>query len=173
MKTRIEYQPSQSSLAQVIAPTTLFKGKITAFVPLYGQVASQTSTIFTNLMQGVYVPLAMNGVVADPNTLKGFQQDGFGLRNISGRTKIMFCMASADTSTGNNRTTGLRLAKDGVGIPLSVCTATTGTQNFAKLMSQYLIKVEHDQVISAQIANISGSQNVTALRAKLVIHSVN
>lgn len=173
MKTRIEYNPNQTSLAQVVIPTTLFKGKLISFVSSFGQVASQTSTTFTNLMQGVYVPLAMNSVVADPDTLKGFEQDGFGLKNISGKTKIMFCMASADTSTGNNRTTGLRLAKDGVGIPLTVCTATTGTQNFAKLMSHYLIEVEDGQVVSAQIANISGSQNVTALRAKLVIHSVN
>jgi hypothetical protein len=136
----------------------------------YGQVASQTPQTFTGLTQGVYVPMALTTFTL--GDAFGFEADGFGLRNVSGLTQLVWAIGTVDSSTGNNRTTGLRLAVDGVGIDLSVCTATTGTQNFAKLMSQFLIEVPDGQTITCQIANLTGAQDVTVERAKLVLGTV-
>lgn len=136
----------------------------------YGQVASQTSQTFTGLSQNVYVPVALTTFTL--GEVFGFEADGFGLRNVSGSTQLVWAIATVDSSTGNNRTTGLRLAVDGVGIDLSVCTATTGTQNFAKLMSQFLIEVPNNETVTCQVANLSGAQNVTVQRAKLVLSTV-
>jgi len=136
----------------------------------YGQVASQTPQTFTGLTQGVYVPMALTTFTF--SEAFGMEADGFGLKNISGEAQLFYAAVSADSSTGNARTTGLRLAVDGVGIPLTVCTATTGTQNFAKLFTQYLLDVPNGSTITAQIANISGSQDVTVLRAKIVAYTV-
>jgi hypothetical protein len=52
---------------------------------------------------------------------------------------------------------------------VSVCTATTGTQNFAKLMTQFLVEVPDGQTVSLQVANVTGGQDVTVERAKLVL----
>jgi hypothetical protein len=112
----------------------------------YGQVASQTSQTFTGLTQNVYVPMALSTFTL--GDVFGFEADGFGLRNVSGAAQLVWAIGTVDSSTGNNRTTGLRLAVDGVGIPLSVCTATTGTQNFAKLMTQFLVEVPDGQTVS-------------------------
>lgn len=136
----------------------------------YGQVASQTSQTFSGLSQGVYVPMALTTSTA--SELVGFEQDGFGLKNVTGETQLVLVIGTADSSTGNNRTTGLRIAVDGVGIPLTVCTATTGTQNFAKLLTQYLVEVPDGKTVTLQIANVSGSQNVTIERSKLVLGTV-
>jgi hypothetical protein len=133
----------------------------------YGQVASGTSQTFSGLQTNVYVPMALTTFTV--GDVFGFESDGFGLRNVSGSEQLVWAIATVDSSTGNIRTTGLRLAVDGVGIPLSVCTATTGTQNFAKLMSQFLVTVPDGKTVSCQIANVSGSQNVTVERAKLVL----
>jgi hypothetical protein len=133
----------------------------------YGQVASQTSQTFTGLSENVYVPMALTTFTL--GDVFGFEADGFGLRNVSGLPQLVWAIGTVDSSTGNNRTTGLRLAVDGVGIPLSVCTATTGTQNFAKLMTQFLVEVPDGQTVSLQVANVTGGQDVTVERAKLVL----
>jgi hypothetical protein len=133
----------------------------------YGQVASQTSQTFTGLSENVYVPMALSTFTL--GDVFGFEADGFGLRNVSGAAQLVWAIGTVDSSTGNNRTTGLRLAVDGVGIPLSVCTATTGTQNFAKLMTQFLVEVPDGQTVSLQVANVTGGQDVTVERAKLVL----
>jgi hypothetical protein len=133
----------------------------------YGQVASQTSQTFTGLSENVYVPMALSTFTL--GDVFGFEADGFGLRNVSGAAQLVWAIGTVDSSTGNNRTTGLRLAVDGVGIPLSVCTATTGTQNFAKLMTQFLVEVPDGQTVSLQVANVAGGQDVTVERAKLVL----
>jgi hypothetical protein len=133
----------------------------------YGQVASQTSQTFTGLSENVYVPMALSTFTL--GDAFGFEADGFGLRNVSGAAQLVWAIGAVDSSTGNNRTTGLRLAVDGVGIPLSVCTATTGTQNFAKLMTQFLVEVPDGQTVTLQVANVTGGQDVTVERAKLVL----
>jgi hypothetical protein len=133
----------------------------------YGQVASQTSQTFTGLSENVYVPMALSTFTL--GDVFGFEADGFGLKNVSGLPQLVWAIGTVDSSTGNNRTTGLRLAVDGVGIPLSVCTATTGTQNFAKLMTQFLVEVPDGQTVSLQVANVTGGQDVTVERAKLVL----
>jgi hypothetical protein len=133
----------------------------------YGQVASQTSQTFTGLSENVYVPMALTTFTL--GDVFGFEADGFGLRNVSGLPQLVWAIGTVDSSTGNNRTTGLRLAVNGVGIDLSVCTATTGTQNFAKLMTQFLVEVPDGQTVSLQVANVTGVQDVTVERAKLVL----
>jgi hypothetical protein len=93
----------------------------------------------------------------------------FGIRNTSGLKQLFTVIASADVGIGNNRTAGLRLAINGVSLPETTCTATTGVQNFAKLMSHYIVELDVNDELTCAIANLTTTDNINVLRSKIVI----
>jgi hypothetical protein len=133
----------------------------------YGQIFTQTSQTVTITTAGDYEPMAITGTFDTGNSYETVAS-GFGIENDSGSAQLFTVIATADLSVGNNKTTGLRLAVNGVGIPATVCTATTGTQNFAKLISQWMVELEDGDVVSCELANITNTDNVTVERAKIV-----
>lgn len=138
-----------------------------ASVVYYGQISSQTSQTVSIATQNVYVPMNITGVFDSANSA-GTAGNGFGIQNVSGATQLFYVAATADVSVGNNRTTGLQLAINSTAVPESTCTATTGTQDFAKLFAQWMVSLNSGDTVSCLLANLTSDQDITVQRAKLV-----
>jgi hypothetical protein len=139
-----------------------------------GQIASQTAQTIQIASANTYVPMSISGSF-DTAIALGTQSSttaSFGVKNTSGQSLVFMVIATVDVSIGNNRVAGLRLAVDGVPIAETTCHAATGTQNFAKLLSQYLINVPNNSEVSCFLANIGATSNIGVERAKIVAHAV-
>ena len=145
-----------------------------AALSYYGQIFTQTSQPVVITTAGEFVPMAIEGTF-DTNISSGTVEsvtNSFGIKNDTTEKQIFVVIASADVGIGNNRTAGLRLAVNGVSLPETTCTATTGVQNFAKLMSHYMIELEANDEVSCAIANLTNTDNINVLRSKIVIYSL-
>jgi hypothetical protein len=140
-------------------------GDGTAF---YGQISNQSTQQVTISTAGTFVPMAITGTFDTANSF-GTVADGFGIKNNSGFEQLFTVIASADVEIGNNKTAAFRLALNSVGISQSECRATTGTANFAKLLSQWTIAVPAGQTVSCQLANITDTTDIDVNRAKIVL----
>jgi len=139
----------------------------------FGQIFTQTSSTVTINTADVFVPMAVAGTFDEPsNGMVKSTTAVFGIKNDTGEKKVFYVISSVDVAIGNNRTAGFRLAVNGVSIPASTCTATTGVQNFAKLMSTYMVELDDGDEVSCAIANIGAAENIDVLRAKIVAHSL-
>lgn len=139
-----------------------------------GQISTQTAQIVPVVSADVYVPMAITGSFDTPTALdiETSTTASFGVKNVSGQPLVLMVIATVDVNIGNNRIAGLRLALDGVDIPDTTCHAATGTQNFAKLLSQYLINVPNNSEVSCSVANIGATSSIGVERAKIVAHAV-
>ena len=139
-----------------------------------GQISTQTAQTVPVVSADVYVPMAITGSFDTPTALdiETSTTASFGVKNVSGQPLVLMVIATADVNIGNNRIAGLRLALDGVDIPDTTCHAATGTQNFAKLLSQYLINVPNNSEVSCSVANIGATSSIGVERAKIVAHAV-
>ena len=147
------------------------KGKDGDGVAYYGQIFSQTSQEVTITTAGEFVPMAIDGTF-DTEISNGTVEsitNPFGIRNTSGEKQLFTVIASADVGIGNNRTAGLRLAVNGVSLPETTCTATTGVQNFAKLMSHYIVELDVNDELTCAIANFTTTDDINVLRSKIVM----
>lgn len=133
----------------------------------YGQISTQTTQTVTITTKDVFVPMAITGTF-DTNNSFGTDDDGFGIKNDSGSSQLFTVIATADVSIGNNKTSAFRLAVDGVGLPETVCTATTGTQNFAKLISQWIVELADGETVSCELANFTDTGDIDVQRSKIV-----
>ena len=139
-------------------------------VRFYGQIFSQTSQQVTITTAGEYVDMAITGTfdTAKSSGTAASENVTFGIKNTSGLSSLFMVIATADVGIGNNRSAGLRLAVNGTDLPETTCTATTGVQNFAKLMSHYIVELAAGDEVSCAIANESDTTNIDVLRSKIV-----
>jgi len=139
-------------------------------VAYYGQMSSQTPHVVNVENSGVYYPLGYDGVfdVEQSFGTAAPEDAAFGIRNVSGETVLFVIVATADVQIGNNRTAGFRLAVNGVPIPETTCSATTGTANFAKVMTQWFVTLDDGDEVTPVIANLTDSNNITVVRSKII-----
>jgi alpha-tubulin suppressor-like RCC1 family protein len=140
-----------------------------------GQCGVITDRVVAGTTLGVY---RTTGITADFDADISFNTtlgtaDRFGIKNTSGATVLARVYASADCTSANNQTLGVKLAYNGVAIDESECRAFTGAANQeAKLVTSWIIEMEPDAEVSIFIANHSGTQAITVKRARVVVSGV-
>lgn len=143
-------------------------------IPYFGQMYNQTSQTVNISTQGVYVPMAINGTFDTTNSqgTSAPTTATFGIKNTSGKTLRFMVIATADVNIGNNKSAGWRLGINGVDLPETTCSATTGTSNFAKVMTQWMINLNHNDELTCHLANLTNANNITVVRSKVVAFTV-
>lgn len=142
-----------------------------------GQASKMTDGTISGLTQGVYVSTGLTATF-DSSTAYGMTlgtTDLFGLKNTSGATRLMRFYGSIDarTTTGNNKTLGVKLAKNGTPIDETECRAFTGTgTEEAKLVTSWIISMAANDEIALRIANHSDTTNITFKRGRLLASEV-
>lgn len=142
--------------------------------PYFGQMSSQTQQTVDIITQGVYTPMNITGTFDTYNSqgTSAPTTGTFGIKNISGKTLRFLVIATTDVQLGNNRTAGLRLAINGVGLPETTCQATTGTNNLAKLMTQWLVNLNNGDEVTYLLADLSANTDIIVDRAKIVAYTI-
>ena len=139
-------------------------------IPYFGQMYNQTQQTVDVITQGVYVPMNITGTfdTANAQGTVAPTTGTFGIKNISGKTLRFMVIATADLEITNNRTTGLRLAVNGIALPETTCYAQTGNHNLAKVMTQWMVNLPNNGEVTYLLANISSAADITVDRAKIV-----
>ena len=166
IKATIEQQEIKATLSD-----QTIQAKVNAIkVPYYGQISSQTTQTVNITTAGVYVPMNITGTFDTANSQgTSISTTGtFGIKNISGRSLRFLVIATADVEIGNNRQAGWRLAINGITLPETTCTATTGTSNFAKVMTQWIVQLNNNDEVTCFLANLTSTQNIQVDRSKIV-----
>lgn len=137
----------------------------------YGQMYNQTTQTVSISSAGSYVDMDVTGTFDSSNSfgMVAPTTASFGVKNNSGATQLVAVIATADIEIGNNKSAGFRLAVNGVALPETTCTATTGTTNFAKLMSQWFVELEQGDEVSVLIANLTDAVDIDVDRCKIVV----
>jgi hypothetical protein len=143
-------------------------------IPYFGQMSNQTQQTVDIITQGVYVPMNITGTfdTANAQGTVAPTTGTFGIKNISGKTLRFMVIATADVGLGNNRVAGLRLAVNGVALPETTCQAATGTQNIAKLMTQWMVNLENGDEVTYLLADLSANADINVDRAKIVAFTI-
>ena len=141
-----------------------------------GQVFITTNQTVTISTAGQYVTTGIDGNF-DTATAQGFVKgtvDTFGVKNNTDVTRLMQVYASADCRAGNNLVHGLKLALNGTPIDNTECRSFTGSgaNDFAKLVTNFVIKMAPGDEVSLFLANISNTNNITVGRARLIATAV-
>lgn len=166
IKATIEQQEIKATLSN-----QTIEARVNAIkVPYYGQMSSQTPQTVNITTQGVYVPMNITGTfdTANAQGTSAPTVGTFGVKNTSGKALRFLVIATADVEIGNNRQVGWRLAVNGVGLTETTCTATTGTANFAKVMTQWIVNLPVNGEVTCLLANLTGTQNIQVDRSKIV-----
>jgi len=166
IKATIEQQDIKATLSD-----QTIKADVNAIkVPYYGQMYNQTQQTVDIITQGVYVPMNITGTfdTANAQGTVAPTTGTFGIKNISGKTLRFMVIATADLQITNNRTTGLRLAVNGVALTETTCQAQTGNHNLAKVMTQWMVNLPNNGEVTYLLANISSAADIIVDRAKIV-----
>jgi len=120
---------------------------------------------------GTYVTTGLTGVL-DTTISEGLilgTTDAMGLKNNSGRTIRTPIYASYDARAGNNKTLGLKLARNGTAINETECRAATGNVNsLAKLVTRWIIQLEPGDEVSIFMTNHTDTTSIDVERARIV-----
>jgi len=142
-----------------------------------GQASRMTDGTISGLTQGTYISTGLTATF-DSSTAHGMTlgtTDLFGIKNTSGATRLMRFYGSIDarTVTGNNKTLGIKLAKNGVAIDETECRAFTGTgTEEAKLVTSWMISMAANDEVALRIANHSDTTNISFRRGRLLASEV-
>ena len=140
-----------------------------------GQCSKMTDGTISIASQGAYVS---TGLTPTLDATTAFEMslgttDTFGLKNVSGKTKLFRFYGSIDAADSNNATLGIKLAKNGVAIDETECRAFTGSNSEeAKLVTSWMINLDDDDEVSLMIANHDSSTDITLKRGRLVATEV-
>lgn len=140
----------------------------------YGQITRQTTGTVTVSVTGTYYPIDLAGDFDETNSfgiVSGTSED-MALKNDSGLSILLGVIGSADVSSANQQTIGLKLAVNGVPLDDSDCRVTTGTTNYGKVLSQFLVVLDPDDEVSMHLANHTNTTNIDVDRCKLVLFTV-
>jgi hypothetical protein len=166
IKATIEQQEIKATLSN-----QTIESKVNAIkVPYYGQMSSQTTQTVNMTTAGVYVPMNITGTFDTVNSqgTTAPTVGTFGVKNTSGRALRFLVIATADVEIGNNKRAGWRLAVNGGALPETTCSATTGTVNFAKLMTQWIVQLNDGDEVTCLLANLTDSNDIQVDRSKIV-----
>ena len=136
----------------------------------YGQISRQTTGTVAVAAANTYYPIDLPGVFDAANSygmVTGTTED-LALKNDSGETQLFTVIGSADVRSSNNQVLGLRLAVNGTPIAASECRVTTGSTNYGKLLSQWIVELDDGQEVSLHVANFNNTTTIQVDRAKLV-----
>lgn len=144
--------------------------------PIYGQASRMTAGTISVVTQSVYQPTGL-AAVFDLPTAAGVvlaTVNTFGLRNVSGFTKVFRIYGSIDAKAGNNEILGIKLAKNGTAIDSTECRAFAGSSNQeAKLVTSWMIELQNNDEVSLLIANHSGTEQIAFSRGRILMSAVN
>jgi hypothetical protein len=166
IKATIEQQEIKATLSD-----QTIQAKVNAIkVPYYGQMSSQTTQTVNITTAGVHVPMNITGTfdIVNSQGTTAPTVGTFGVKNTSGRALRFLVIATADVEIGNNKRAGWRLAVNGVALPETTCSATTGTVNFAKLMTQWIVQLNDGDEVTCLLANLTDSNDIQVDRSKIV-----
>lgn len=138
-----------------------------------GQCSKMDEGTIDITIEGTYISTGLTATL-DTDTNYGMvlgTTDAFGLKNDSGATKLFRVYGSIDavTATGNNKTLGIKLAKNGTAIDASECRAFTGgSREEAKLVTSWMVELADGDEVSLLIANHSSTSDITFKRGRIV-----
>lgn len=136
----------------------------------YGQIGRQASGTVDVTASNTYYPIDLAGTF-DADRSYGLIEgtaEGLALKNDTGETQLLVAIGSADVHSSNNQILGLRLAVNGTSIAASECRVTTGSTNYGKLLSQWLVELDDGDEVSMHVANHGHTTDITVDRAKLI-----
>lgn len=141
-----------------------------AGVHVRGQASYTTTGTVSIATQGTYVSTGLTATF-DSTTAYGISlgtTDLFALKNTTGSTQLVKVSAGIDAHAGNNQIIGMRLAKNGVGIPETECRSFSSS-NDVPLITNWLINMAANDEISIQVANHGGTTALTLKRGRIVL----
>lgn len=144
--------------------------------PLYGQASRMTAGTIIVAAIGVYQSTGLTPVF-DSAITSGVAlatANTFGLRNVSGLTKVFRIYGSIDAKAGNNEVLGIKLAKNGIAIDETECRAFGGSsQQEAKLVTSWMVSLASNDEVSLFISNQSSASPITFGRGRILMSAVN
>jgi hypothetical protein len=141
-----------------------------AGVHVRGQASYTNTGTVSIVTQGTYVSTGLTATF-DSTTAYGISlgtTDLFALKNTTGSTQLVKVSAGIDAHAGNNQIIGMRLAKNGVGIPETECRSFSSS-NDVPLITNWLITMAANDEISIQVANHGGTTALTLKRGRIVL----
>jgi hypothetical protein len=155
-------------------------GGIGADLPIRGQISKMsgfaTHTVGT---AGTYTPITDVGSLDGLSLKMAAGTTRFSLVNTSGAFEIFRIYASVDATTSvNNQTLSIKLytgTSGGTLTPVdeSQCNAATGGPNdFAKLVTSWMVLLNANQEVAIYLTNTTGANNITIQRARLIAEAV-
>jgi hypothetical protein len=140
-----------------------------------GQASKMDSGSIVITTQSVYVSTGLTAVF-DSSVANGMAlgtTHAFGIKNTSGRSRLMRFYGSIDADTGNNQTLGIKLALNGVPIDATECRAFKSTSAVeAKLVTSWMIEMADNDEVSLFVANHSTTDDITLKRARILASEV-
>jgi len=134
-----------------------------------GQVSKMTSGTITIATAGTYQSTGLTATL-DATTAVGMTlgtTDLFAVKNTSAATRVLKIYSSMDASSQNNETLGIRMAKNGTSIAETECRANTGSHNFAKLVTNWMITMAPNDEVALFVANHSSTNSISLQRARV------
>lgn len=141
----------------------------------YGQLSKMDSATITVNAEGVYQSTGLTGTfsaLSSGISLGG--NDGFGLKNTSGKTKVFQFFGSIDMgiSGAQDSIMGIKFALNGIPVDESECKAWSIQGKAGKLVTYWLFELENGDEVSLYIANFSNDIDFSFSRGRLVAQQV-
>jgi hypothetical protein len=143
-------------------------------ITYYGQISKTTSSTINIGTAGVYQSTGLTGSLdVEAFGIGVGTTDKFAIKNVSGETILVKVYGSSDIAAGNNKVLGIKLALNGVPIDSTECNAPTGLgTSFAKLVTNWMIRMAPNDEVALFVTNFTNSGNVTFQRGRLVASTV-
>lgn len=143
--------------------------------PFYGQASRTTTGTIDIAAQSVYQPTGLTTTFDSANAsgVAYATANSFGLKNVSGLTKLFRVYGSIDAKASNNETLGIKLAKNGVAVDETECRAFGASGQEAKLVTSWMISLADQDEVSLLIANHSSTVDITFGRGRILMSAVN
>lgn len=140
-----------------------------------GQVSKMTSGTITIATTGTYQSTGLTATL-DATTAVGMTlgtTDLFAVKNTSAATRVLKIYSSMDASSANNETLGIRMAKNGTSIAETECRNLTGSHNFAKLVTNWMITMAPNDEVALFVANHSSTHPISLQRGRVTASFVD
>jgi hypothetical protein len=140
-----------------------------------GQVSKMTSGTITIAATGTYQSTGLTATL-DATTAVGMTlgtTDLFAVKNTSAATRVLKIYSSMDASSANNETLGIRMAKNGTSIAETECRNLTGSHNFAKLVTNWMITMAPNDEVALFVANHSSTHPISLQRGRVTASFVD
>jgi hypothetical protein len=143
-------------------------------ITYYGQISKTTPSTINIVIDGVYQSTGLTGSLdVEAFGIELGTTDKFAIKNVSGETILVKVYGSADINAGNGKVLGIKLALNGLPIDNTECQAPTGVgTSFAKLVTNWMIRMTPNDEVALFVTNFTNSGNVTLQRGRLVASTV-